>query len=323
MQALPQQPLVSVIMPVYNAAPYLKQAIESILNQTYPNFELLICDDASTDGSVEVIKTFGDGRIRPTTNHQNLGYLKICNQLFQEAKGDIITFQDADDWSELDRLDAVVEAFKNNSNTDFCLSYYKRVNASGELIEECNSSFSTQAFGHDANYWTYFCGASIAVRKKVLENIGGYNNYFDKIGGEDYDWLFRIANKFEGIQIERSLYNYRLHDSVVKQSNDWRKYYILDLIKAGRKLCLQEGKDYLASENSDWLGSKVKELETPFKKDPTHLLKIQATSLLNSGKRSEAVAQAFKAFRLKPFGSGNLIFFIKLNYWVLRRVMKI
>ena len=322
MQAPSKKPLVSVIMPVYNAAPYLKQAIDSILEQTYLNFELLICDDASTDNSPKIIAQFKDERIRLFSNQSNLGYLKTCNFLFKEAKGDIITFQDADDWSEQKRLELSVDVFETNPKVSYCLSYYNKVNKNGALIEKRDVPFDTHAFGYDLSYWEYFCGASIAVKREVLESVGGYKEYFDRIGGEDYDWLFRIANKFKGIQLKHALYNYRQHNSVLKESNDWKRHYILDLIKEGRTLWLKEGKDYLAPENKDWLEAKNEELSEPFKKDPNHLLKIKAVSQLNSDNKSGAIATAFKAFRLKPFSFKSLIFFLKLNYWTLRRLLK-
>lgn len=310
-------------MPVYNAASYLKQAIDSILNQSHHHLELLICDDASTDDSVAVIQSFDDRRIKLSYNDKNLGYLKTCNQLFQQAAGDIITFQDADDWSELNRLETIVSTFKKMPWASFSLSYYNRVNQKGQLIEKKDTSFDTKAFGHDKDYWEYFCGASIAIRREVLEKVGGYKEYFDRLGGEDYDWLFRIANQFEGVQVSQTLYNYRLHNSSVKQTNNWKSYYVLDLVKAGRNLMLEEEKDYLAPENRHWLEAKVKELETPFEKDKSHLLKIHSISKLNSGQAKDAIALSIRAFVNEPLSFGNLFFPVKMGYWALRRTIKL
>src|SRR5688572_15067752 len=96
---------ISVLMAAYNAAPFIGEAIESILNQTYSNLELLIADDASTDNTVKLIRNFNDSRIKLYNNEKNIGHVKTHNKLMLLAEGDFVTFQDADDYSELSRLE--------------------------------------------------------------------------------------------------------------------------------------------------------------------------------------------------------------------------
>ena len=91
-------------MPVYNGASFLYDTIESILNQTYENFELLILDDFSTDNSIEIIKSFDDKRIRLFKNKKNEGYIKGLNFLIQNSRGDYIARNDQDDISLPDRI---------------------------------------------------------------------------------------------------------------------------------------------------------------------------------------------------------------------------
>ena len=90
-------------MPAYNCEKYIHQAIDSVLNQTHINFELLIADDCSTDTTKQIIDSYKDPRIKTFHNNINLGYLKASNKLFSLCKGSYITFQDADDTSELNR----------------------------------------------------------------------------------------------------------------------------------------------------------------------------------------------------------------------------
>lgn len=323
MKPLPEKSLVSIIMPVYNAGDFLLPAIRSILSQSYPNFELLICDDNSSDTSLEVIQNIEDERIELFKNETNQGYLKTCNRLFKEAKGDIITFQDADDWSKPDRLKLIVEALRVNPEAGVSLSNYKKVNESGALIEERNLNFDFDAFANDANYWTYFCGASIAIRKEVYKAIGGYHPYFDRKGGEDYDWLFRICRQFKGVQIKQSLYTYRIHESAVKKEDRLERYYILDLVNAGRRLMIEEGRDYLAPENAAWLNEKEKRLKKPFQSNPSHLLKIRAVGQINSGKPWAAFILAFRAWCAWPFSLGNLFSVIRIYYLAVRKLIKL
>ena len=87
-------PLVSILMPCYNSEKYLVEAISSIKEQTYYNWELLICNDSSTDNSLSIIKQFESDKIKIFENKINKGYLKTCNFLFNQAQGDYITFQE-------------------------------------------------------------------------------------------------------------------------------------------------------------------------------------------------------------------------------------
>lgn len=323
MNQLPENPLVSIIMPVYDAGDFFIPAVESILSQSYQNFELLVCIDGSPDKSMIGIQNVENERIIINLNIQNQGYLKTCNDLFGKAKGDIITFQDADDWSEPERLQLIVDTFKENPEAGVSLSYYKKVNEKGKLIEEKDSDFNFDAYANDAKYWEYFCGSSIAMRREVLEKVGGYHPYFDRKGGEDYDWLFRICKQFKGVQIKQSLYNYRIHDSAVKKQDRLERYYIMDLINEGRKLMITEDKDYLASKNEDWLKEKVRYLELPFKHDSSLILRKKAIGKLNSKRYGAALAMAVGAFWHKPVEPVNWFFSLYVIYLMIRRVIKL
>src|ERR1700752_3454291 len=108
--------LVSVIMPAYNCEKYVKKAIDSILNQTYSNFELLIADDCSKDSTKNIIDSYTDNRIKRFHNETNMGYLQASNKLFKECEGDFITFQDADDYSAPNRLELLISFLEKNSS---------------------------------------------------------------------------------------------------------------------------------------------------------------------------------------------------------------
>ena len=107
--------LVSVIMPVYNAEKYLKESIESILQQTYSNIELIIIDDGSKDNSIEIIKNYKDERVR-SFYFANSGCSKQRNYGLYKASGDIIALMDADDISEKTRLENQIDFLKSNQD---------------------------------------------------------------------------------------------------------------------------------------------------------------------------------------------------------------
>src|SRR3990167_10836604 len=101
--------LVSVILPTYNRSEYLGRAIESVLNQNYNNFELIIIDDSSTDKTSEVILKYKDSRIRVVKNQENIGFVKSLNKGIKQANGKYIARLDDDDfWTSPDKLEKQV-----------------------------------------------------------------------------------------------------------------------------------------------------------------------------------------------------------------------
>ena len=114
-----ENPLVSVSMPAFNSERYLREAIQSILEQTYTNFELLILDDGSTDGTRKIIKSFSDPRIIPILFETNQGLISARNEIAQRAKGKYIALMDADDKAFPSRLEAQVR-FLESGKADIC-----------------------------------------------------------------------------------------------------------------------------------------------------------------------------------------------------------
>ena len=98
------QPKISVLMPVYNCEKFLKEAIDSILNQTFDNLEYIIINDGSTDNSLNIINSYKDKRIKIINNSKNIGISRSLNKGISHATGKFIARQDADDISELDRM---------------------------------------------------------------------------------------------------------------------------------------------------------------------------------------------------------------------------
>lgn len=120
-------PRVSVIMPSYNKEKYIARSITSILNQTYRDFELLIIDDASTDGSVEIIRSFDDERIRFYQNEENVGMAANRNIGIEKAEGEFIALLDADDISTVDRLEKEVQFLDDNPDIDVVFGAFDEI----------------------------------------------------------------------------------------------------------------------------------------------------------------------------------------------------
>lgn len=240
-----QAPLVSVIMPAFNCEQYVKQAIDSILNQTYTNFELLIADDCSTDNTKTVIDTYNDVRIKTFHNTVNQGYLKASNKLFVKTTGELITFQDADDWSDRERIEKLVNQFKQDKEL-FCVgSFINRVDATGKEIGkfqyECNYEDIKKALPEYFNC----VGSALMIKREILNAIGVYNEYFDRIGSEDLYWYGLFVPEYKTINIPECLYYYRdTPNSVSREVNmPVRKLASKDMVIEALKYYYKNGRE--------------------------------------------------------------------------------
>lgn len=213
-------PLVSIIMPAYNAEKTIEEAINSILKQTYTNFELIICDDGSTDQTIEKIRTINDKRIKLIINEKNLGNLHTTNKLFLASKGVYIALQDADDFSLKYRLEKQVKILENKDvdlvgtqagnwfNGDvISVTSYPEMNE--DILEIMLKSPRVPIV------W-----GSVLFKKKIYEDIGGFDVIFNRIGAADYNWLQRVSFKYSFYNIPENLYLYRNHaDSFTKNTD--------------------------------------------------------------------------------------------------------
>jgi len=128
-------PLVSVVMAVYNGEPYLQYALDSILGQTFRDFELIVIDDASTDRTDEILSGYDDPRIIIISNETNLGQTVSLNKGITIASGKYIARHDADDISHLDRFQSQVDFLNQNPRIGLLGTSYEIIDFSGQTIE--------------------------------------------------------------------------------------------------------------------------------------------------------------------------------------------
>ncbi len=289
--------LVSVLMPAYNAERYILAAIDSIRNQTHQNWELLILNDGSTDSTGTILKTLNDSRIKVFNETKNQGYLSSCNHLFDLAKGDFITFQDADDTCVSNRLEICLGQFEKRPELDFITSNFTR--SSSDLKEQTEhiSLVDFTKYAKDPSYQPIVCCATLFVRKKILELVGGYHPFFTDIGGEDYHWLFNLSRGGEGKHIDAVLYNYRQHEAQSHALNtNPLKYYFFDIQTELRASVIDNQIDLLDSD-SELKKRWVLHIEA----NSTDLLFREASSMLNRNEPNKSIRLAFKALSNKPF----------------------
>jgi glycosyltransferase involved in cell wall biosynthesis len=208
--------LVSIIMPAYNCEQFVARAMDSILSQTYTNFELLISDDDSTDGTKRIMDGYHDSRIRKYHNEKNLGYTQASNKLFSYCHGDYVTFQDADDYSAPNRLELLVNYLELNKEAG-C------VGSNIAKVDEQEKQFYSSQFPLDdtsirdlfRNTKIVMTGSSLMARHSMIDKIGLYHLYFDRLGSEDVYWFSRILSDFKVGNIADVLYFYRANPNSV------------------------------------------------------------------------------------------------------------
>lgn len=232
--------MISVILPAYNSQEYIGKAIESVINQTFNDFELIIVNDGSTDSTLDVIKSFSDSRIR-LINQSNLGPGAARNNALDIARGDHIMFLDADDWYALDCLET---AYNEATKYDTDLTFFQMINYNdGEVYENdwfdlksFDESFENRAFAPNETQGSIF-DLSVGVCQKIYSHkfLKRINARFPEgIFFEDMPFFYYVYLKAERISIiKRHLYYRRKHDESITHVVD-EKFY--DTVPAGQEL---------------------------------------------------------------------------------------
>ena len=186
-------PELSVVMSVYNGAPHLAEAIQSILNQTFTGFEFLILDDGSTDGSGDIIDAFAakDPRI-VAVRQENMGLARSLNKGVGLAKGAYIARQDADDVSFPYRLSQQMAFLKRHRDVILCGAWFEEVNeGGGKKIRRY--PLEDHALRVNLKYINQFCHPSVVFEKEAFVKAGAYDERFPT--GQDFELWIRLAEQ--------------------------------------------------------------------------------------------------------------------------------
>lgn len=214
-------PIISVLLPVYNGEKYLNTAIDSILKQTYTNFELIILDDCSTDHTADIIKSYSDKRIRYIYNEKNLKIAASLNKGISLAKGKYIARMDADDISYPERFKRQIEIFENNPNVDIVNVRFNTMSEDGTHLKKFryNISPSSNALKYLVHIDSFICHAGVMIRKEWYQKFN-YNTTDDTYNVEDCDlWIRMFVNGVKCHTIKSPLYNVRINSQSVTHTS--------------------------------------------------------------------------------------------------------
>ena len=204
-------PRISVVMSVYNGEKYLSEAIKSILNQIYKDFEFIIIDDGSTDSSRAIITSFKDDRIKPLINERNIGLTKSLNKGLFYADGEFIARQDADDISLPERLELQIQCLDRHPEVAVLGTSYYVIDKDGKIIEERKPAPNPMSTLITGNRLTH---GSVMFRHSVMEELGKYDECHFKYA-QDYEYWLRISKHYQIKNLEQSLYKLRVHSNTI------------------------------------------------------------------------------------------------------------
>lgn len=302
--------LVSVIMPVYNAEPYLQAAIDSVLQQTYHRLEILICDDCSTDRSWETLKIIADPRVKLFRNERNIGYLRTVNFLASKARGCCICFQDADDYSHPDRIRIQVSALCSNSALGLVGTNYAIVTRFGKLVMKSGVETDPKALRRHLESRNPFQKPSIMFRRQVYERVGMYREEFLNLGNisEDFDWILRVSEHFEVANVNylEPLYFYRSVSTAMSKnvlSADQLFGHQIALHLASQRRSGQ--KDAIESGDFKELEDIIAKLRKPYIEDRSLFHHKLAASHMYFGLNANAIQHALLAILKGPLSWNN------------------
>lgn len=237
-QSVQEQPLVSVLLPAYNAGPYLRPALESILSQTYPRLEIIVVDDGSTDESLTTIKDIADGRLS-IIQQENSGKAVALNKALGLIKGEYWLIQDADDLSHPGRVENLLGKMAANPELAAVYSGHDLLVRKRQFAATCSLRSTDQCRYEVNNFRIPAHDATGMYRTEQVANL-----HFDpelRIG-QGIDFALQVGELFPVSRLDMCLYTYRINyqSTIRKNPQDNIKWVNLVIKKA----CIRRGLDY-------------------------------------------------------------------------------
>lgn len=232
-------PKISIVLPSYNGQKYIRQSIESVINQTFKDWELIVVNDCSSDRTKEIVKEYlsKDRRINLINNDMNYKLPRSLNIGFEAARGEYLTWTSDDNLYKPFAVEKMLQFLETNKQ-------YFMVRADMEMIDDMGKRISySPEFRNGSIYMQNYVGACFLYRRQVMEKVGEYDTAL--FGVEDYDYWLRAYEIFGEIaSISEPLYEYRVHGESVSQT----KKSIVDI---NRKQMYLKHMDFIVKSVSD------------------------------------------------------------------------
>lgn len=201
-------PKVSVLMSVYNSMLYLEQSVQSILDQTFRDFEFIIINDGSTDGTQKILETFADPRIQIVTQ-PNTGLTKALNRGLKLCRGEFMARMDADDISMPERLERQLVFLNKHPEVGMVGTAHIEIDAKGEVLLKKPCLLEDNQLRKILIKYNPFCHTSVMIRRSILQKIGPYDESFSY--AQDYELWFRVARHHKLANLPQFLIKRRIY----------------------------------------------------------------------------------------------------------------
>lgn len=284
-------PEISVIIPAFNSADYIGEAIRSVLAQTYTNFELIVVDDGSTDATPEIVREFGHEVTY--VRQENGGAASARNHGIRIAKGEFIAFLDADDTWEPDKLEKQINLFKDDPGLGMVFTENKLFDEEGEY---CDSLDKKNRLMSGDLAQSIFMSSGVAtptvmVRSEVFRKLGTFEESLSQ--SEDDNMWIRITSNYKGMLIDEPLVRIREHQGRI--SHDYIKLFdsILQSI------------DMLKSKYGDAVRKKI---EPVLAKKISLVQFDRGYALLDMGDPGKARRSFWESIKARPFHHRSWVF---------------
>ena len=233
--------LVSIIMPIYNASKYLNETIESVIAQTYTNWELILVDDCSTDNSIELIKRFADDRIKLMENQTNSGAAVSRNRAIEKANGKYIAFLDSDDLWSKDKLSKHLD-FMNEQNSAFSCTNYSVVDCQNEKETVFSPKKDTYSYKDILKHCYIGCSTVIYDSEK----LGKVYMPTQAEKREDFAcWLQILKTGIDVSCLHENLTTYKIHQNSVSTNKTKMIKYQWRVYRKIEKICIVKSLYYM------------------------------------------------------------------------------
>ncbi|NBP69549.1 MAG: glycosyltransferase family 2 protein [Cytophagia bacterium] len=306
----------TILMPAFNASPYLKEAIESLMYQSYTDFELWLIDDGSTDDTLIIAQTLAtqDSRIVIFKNASNQGKLSSINTRVRAVKSTFFTITDADDVSHPQRLEKQIAKLKSDTALMMCGTSYAAMDTDGYIIRAVHVSSDLNALRARSLVQSAFMGGTMVMRTELLNDFPElYRPYFNNCM-EDSDLGCRILDKYAATNLDELLYFYRIvPTSLTRGRVTPRSLNIYKLIGELSKQRRILGKDCLELGEVTIADDFMMKIEQAYSQDVILWLHHQSFFYLYWGQHDVAFSTILKAVAHKPYHIKTVVVFLLIS----------
>jgi glycosyltransferase involved in cell wall biosynthesis len=230
---------VTVILPAFNAEKHIEEAIESVLNQTFTDLELLIIDDGSNDGTGDIVKKYKekDQRVISIISHTNEGVVRSLNKGLEISSSDFIARIDADDIWTNEKLERQMRHLNEDEDLYMSATAKININDKGEVRkgDKYPQIFEYQEIKQNILKRNIFCHSSVVFRRDILNTVGYYNESF--VNSEDYEYWIRIIDRHRVEILPDPMVFYRLSKDTISYNRiKEQRYYAIKAKRMGRRL---------------------------------------------------------------------------------------